>query len=201
MLILASQSQARRNLLESAAIGFETHSAFIDERAVEAKAVAAGSDGPGVALELARAKAAAVSRLSPSAVVIGCDQTLALDETLLHKPADLAAAARQLDLLRGRTHHLYAGIALLRGGKLLWEHVESASLTMRAFSEAERDEVLALEGEAILSSVGAYRLEGPSIRLFEDISGDYFAILGLPLLPLLAALRQHAPQFLIGAAA
>ncbi|MBN9309484.1 Maf family protein [Devosia sp.] len=116
--------------------------------------------------------------------------------SILHKPIDMAQAARQLDRLRGRTHHLHSGIALARDGVVLWSEVETASLTMRAFSADERDAVLALEGEAVLASVGAYRLEGPSIRLFERIEGDYFTILGLPLLPLLAALRRHAPELL-----
>jgi septum formation protein len=201
MLILASQSPARRALLEKARIGFYVRSAFIDERAVEAEALAAGADGADVARRIAGAKAKAVSAIVPEALVIGCDQILALEGELLHKPKDMAAARKQLWHLRGRTHHLNAGIALVRGGDTVWAHVESAALTMRAFSEAECDEVLALEGEAVLDSVGAYRLEGPSIRLFDSVAGDYFAILGLPLLPLLAALRQHAPQFLIGAAA
>jgi septum formation protein len=201
MLILASQSATRKALLEKARIGFYVRPAFIDERAVEGEARARGADGAEVALELSRAKARAMAAIAPEALVIGCDQTLALGDTLLHKPKDMAAARAQLDLLRGHTHHLHAGIALVRGHDVVWEHVESAALTMRAFSEAERDEVLALEGEAVLDSVGAYRLEGPSIRLFDSIAGDYFAILGLPLLPLLAALRQHAPQFLLGAAA
>jgi septum formation protein len=115
---------------------------------------------------------------------------------LLHKPVDMADAARQLAGLRGRTHHLHSGIALARDGEVLWSSVETASLTMREFSNAERDAVLALEGEAVLGSVGGYRLEGPSIRLFSRIEGDYFTILGLPLLPLLAALRRHAPELL-----
>ena len=115
---------------------------------------------------------------------------------LLHKPTDMADAARQLDRLRGKTHHLHSGVALARDGQVLWSTVETASLTVRNFSSAERDTVLALEGAAVLGSVGAYRLEGPSIRLFERIEGDYFTILGLPLLPLLAALRRHAPELL-----
>lgn len=115
---------------------------------------------------------------------------------ILHKPESMAAARKQLDGLRGRAHHLHSGVALVREGEVLWSEVMTATLTMRSFSTAERDTVLGLEGDAVLGSVGAYRLEGPSIRLFERIEGDYFTILGLPLLPLLGALRQHAPETL-----
>jgi septum formation protein len=114
----------------------------------------------------------------------------------LHKPANRAEAAAQLDHLRGKTHRLHAAVALMRNGDMLWSDIETAELTMREFSPAERDEVLDREGEAILASVGGYRLEGPSIRLFAAVSGDYFTILGLPLLPLLTALREFAPETL-----
>ncbi len=154
-----------------------------------------GGDAQEVALRLAEAKALAVS-VSRSGVIIGADQVLAADGELLHKPENLAAAATQLDRLAGRTHLLHAGVALARGGRVLWSTTETAALTMRRFAPSERDLILALEGPEVLGSVGAYRLEGPSIRLFERIEGDYFTILGLPLLPLLAALRQHAPETL-----
>lgn len=195
MLILASKSAARKALLSGAGLRFETSPAQIDERALEAEVLGKGENAPAVARRLAEAKALAVSA-SRSGVVIGADQVLALDGELLHKPADLAAAAGQLDRLAGRTHFLHAGIALAARGGLLWSTTETAALTMRRFDRQERDLVLDLEGPAVLSSVGAYRLEGPSIRLFERIEGDYFTILGLPLLPLLAALRQHAPATL-----
>lgn len=149
-----------------------------------------------VAESLAIAKAREVSSRMEEALVIGADQVLALGDSLFHKPVDRAEALRHLELLAGRTHQLHAGLALVRGGEILWSHVETASLTMRESSEAEREAVLALEGDAVLGSVGGYRLEGPSIRLFESIDGDYFTILGLPVLPLLAALRQVAPDLL-----
>ena len=121
---------------------------------------------------------------------------MSLGTELLHKPANRAQAADQLDYLRGKTHRLNAAVALVRDGILLWSGVETAELTLREFSQAERDDVLEREGDAILASVGGYRLEGPSIRLFETVNGDYFTILGLPLLPLLAALRAVAPETL-----
>lgn len=196
MLILASKSSTRAALLAGAGIRFGTCPAAIDERAVEADALGKGIGPTDVARALAEAKALDVARTRPGALVVGADQVLALGTELLHKPKDMAAAARQLERLRGRMHHLHAGVALVRDGDLLWSEVETAELVMRSFSDDERDRVLALEGDAILSSVGAYRLEGPSIRLFEQIRGDYFTILGLPLLPLLAALRTYAPELL-----
>lgn len=195
MLILASQSSARKALLAGAGLRFETSPAQIDERALEAEVLGKGGDAPTVARRLAEAKALAISS-ERSGIVIGADQVLAIEGELLHKPDDMVVAAAQLDRLAGRTHFLHAGVALAREGQLLWSSTETASLTMRRFDAAERDLVLGLEGPDVLGSVGAYRLEGPSIRLFERIEGDYFTILGLPLLPLLAALRQHAPKTL-----
>lgn len=196
MLILASSSVTRKALLDKAGLRFEAVAAAIDERHIETEALASGADGRDLALLLARRKAEAVSALRPGAFVIGADQTLALGLELLHKPETRAAAKAQLDHLRGKTHKLHAAVTLVRDGVLLWSDIQSAELTMRDFSAAERDAVLDLEGDAILSSVGSYRLEGPSIRLFETVSGDYFTILGLPLLPLLAALRDHSPDLL-----
>ena len=196
MLILASTSAARNALLAGAGVVFESSPAPIDERAEEASAL--GKAPEDVARHLATAKARAVSALHPGAIVIGGDQVLSLGETIFHKPVDLAAARAQLDALAGRTHRLTSALALVRNSTVLWSHSSMAELTMRSFSTAERDAILAEEGETVLASVGAYRLEGPSIRLFETIVGDYFTILGLPLLPLLAALRQHAPATLKG---
>jgi len=198
MLILASQSRTRKTLLAGAGLSFTTTPAAIDERAVESDAMAAGADGRTVASILAEAKARAVASTAPDAVVIGADQTLALGYELLHKPATIDDARRQLLNLRGKTHRLHAGVALALKGELVWSAVETAELTLREFSEDELEEVLALEGEELLPSVGGYRLEGPSIRLFESVKGDYFTILGLPLLPLLEALRHHAPEVLTG---
>lgn len=194
MLILASTSAARKALLAGAGLRFEASPAQIDERALEAQLL--GKAPEAVARQLAEAKALEVSRRRPGATVVGGDQVLAFENALLHKPADFTAARDQLDRLRGKLHHLHSGVALARDGELLWSVTHTARLLMREFSDAERDTVLALEGEAVLASVGAYRLEGPSVRLFAAIDGDYFTILGLPLLPLLTALRLHAPQLL-----
>jgi septum formation protein len=194
MLILASQSSARQALLRQAGVAFSVQTAQVDERAVEAEILADGGTPEDVALALAGAKARGVSERQPGAFVVGADQTLALDGTTLHKPQTLESARRQLDRLRGRTHRLHSAVALAHDAEVIWSRLLSAELTMRDFTHAERDLVIDLEGEAILSSVGAYRLEGASIRLFDAVQGDYFAILGLPLLDLLAALREHAPD-------
>ena len=196
MLILASASTTRKALLDKAGLRFEIMPAHIDERQLEIDALEAGGDGRDVALALARRKAEAVSALRPGAIVIGADQTLALGPELLHKPSSLEGARAQLDRLAGKTHRLHVGVALVQNETLLWSDIQTAELTMRSFSAEERDEVLSLEGDAIIGSVGSYRLEGPSIRLFETVTGDYFTILGLPLLPLLAALRDTAPEHL-----
>jgi septum formation protein len=192
MLILASNSAARKALLSGAGLAFESSPAPIDERAEEASALGIGPAA--VARHLAEAKALAVSRLHPYRIVIGADQTLSLDGEIFHKPTNMAAARSQLSRLRGRAHRLSCGVALARDGAVLWSDIAEATLTMRDVSDAERDAILSEESEATLGSVGAYRLEGPSVRLFERIDGDYFTILGLPLLPLLAALRLHAPE-------
>ena len=196
MLILASQSAARKALLAGAGMRFAARPAQIDERLLEAEALGKGVDAAGVAEALAVAKARAVSLSNPGAWVIGADQTLACEDVLYHKPANRAEAAEQLARLSGRSHTLNAAIALVCDGELHWSHVERAEMIMRATDAAEREAVLDLEGEAALGSVGGYRLEGPSIRLFEAVEGDYFTILGLPLLPLLAALRRLAPELL-----
>jgi septum formation protein len=192
MLILASESPTRKALLQNAGIAFEARAARVNERELEGASPVEQATPGSVALMLASAKALSVN----GDVVIGADQILSLGDTILHKASDLREARARLDALRGRTHELHTAVALAKNGRVVWEHVVVARLTMRAFTDAERDAVLAEEGDAVLGSAGAYRLEGPSIRLFERIEGDYFAILGLPLLPLLAALRTYAPALL-----
>jgi septum formation protein len=186
-LVLASRSESRRALLAAAAIPIEVLPADIDERAIEAWA---GTQPPGeIALLLARAKACAVADKLPGRLVLGADQTLALGDRLFAKPADRAAAREQLKSLRGRTHALHSAIVLARGTTLLFEHCETARLTMRDFSDGFLASYLEAAGPAITASVGGYQVEGIGIQLFERIEGDHFTILGLPLLRLLHNLR------------
>jgi len=188
-LILASQSRARQMLLANAGIAFEAKPADIDERALQQSSrLSAPAD---IAALLAREKAAAVSVQMPDRYVVGADQTLALDSRLFNKPSGRAQAAEQLRVLAGRTHELNSAIAVARGGKIMFEHVAVARMSMRPVSEAEIEAYLTQAGEAVTSSVGAYQLEGLGAHLFERIEGDHFTILGLPLLPLLAFLRSE----------
>jgi septum formation protein len=186
--VLASASVARQALLRQAGVVFEICAVGIDEGAVKRDAVAGGLSAGETALDLARRKAIAVDR--PGAVVIGCDQILVCDGAWFDKPADLAAARGHLQRLRGRHHVLETATAVHRDGLVLWQHVETPRLTMRRFSDAFIDWYLRAEGALVLGSVGAYRLEGPGVQLFEHIEGDHSAILGLPLLPLLGFLRS-----------
>jgi septum formation protein len=189
-LILASNSASRRTLMTGAGLDFTTEAAEIDERAVEAGETAKGAAPPGIAVALAGAKAIDVSRRNPDAHVIGSDQVLSLGDTLLHKPRDMADAANHIRAMSGRTHHLNCGVAVARRGEVIWSEVSIARMTMRRISDAFLEKYLAMSGEAILGSVGAYHFEGPGIQLFDRIEGDYFTILGLPMLTLLAGLRQ-----------
>lgn len=196
MLILASKSPTRKTLLEAVGIDFSVSGAPVNEREIETELLGNGATLKDVALELAKAKALAVSRLNPQAIVLGADQTLECGALQLHKPDSRETAYAQLVKLRGRTHQLHAAAAMAINGEVIWSGIDSAALTMTKFSKEELDQVMALEGDAILTSVGGYRLEGPSVRLFESIKGDYFTILGLPLLAVLSALRLHAPEIL-----
>jgi septum formation protein len=188
-LILASQSRTRQALLANAGIGFEAVTAEIDERAVQQ---ASGHSAPGeIASLLAREKALSVSARQPGKFVIGADQTLALGERLFSKPSGRAQAAEQLRALAGQRHELHSAVAVARDGKILFEAVAIAGITMRRLGEAEIGAYLDEAGDAVTSSVGAYQLEGLGVHLFERIEGDHFTILGLPLLPLLAFLRSE----------
>ncbi len=190
-LVLASKSPFRATLLRNAGIEFSTASADIDERAVEAPLYETGATPEDVAQILAEAKAIDVSEKNPGAVVIGCDQTLSLDDKIFHKPEDMEAARRQLLKFSGRTHQLNSAVVLVRGGETLWRHVSIARMTMRDLDPGFVGRYLGRVGDAALSSVGAYQVEGPGIQLFEKIEGDYFTIVGLPLLPLLVELRKE----------
>jgi septum formation protein len=188
-LVLASQSLTRQALLANAGIDFEAVAADLDERAVQQ---ASGLLAPGdIAALLAREKALSVSSRQPGKYVIGADQTLAQGERLFSKPAGRPQAAEQLRALAGRSHELHSAVAVARDGKILFEAIAIAGMTMRRLGEAEIDVYLDQAGEAVRSSVGAYQLEGLGVNLFERIEGDHFTILGLPLLPLLAFLRSE----------
>jgi septum formation protein len=189
--ILASGSASRRQVLTHAGVPFTAQPADIDEETLKIRLLAKGTSVHDTAIHLAEAKALAVSNLRPEALVLGADQTLVIDEQLVSKCSDLAEARALLLRLRGRAHQLVGGMVLARRGNVLWRHVETSTLTLREFSEAFLDSYLAAEGEELLASVGCYRMEALGAQLFERVEGDYFAILGLPLQPLLAELRNQ----------
>lgn len=187
-LILASRSAARRTMLADAGVPFSIQVADVDEDAV--KAAHDPADAAGLAVELARVKALAVSRHDADAWVLGADQTLAFDGGLVSKAPSLDAARVRLAAMRGRAHHLHSGAALARNGQIVWSGVDTATMRVRDFSDAFLDAYLAAEGESLLACVGSYRLEGMGSQLFERVEGDYFTVLGLPLWPVLAELRR-----------
>ena len=189
-VILASKSAARRAVLDGAGVVYEAVVAGVDEDAVKVEMLARGASPSDVADTLAELKAVRISRTRPG-FVIGADQTLDLNGKLYDKAEDLYAAWARLKLLRGKTHKLHSAVVVAVDGAPIWREVVTATLTMRDFSDAFLEHYLATEGEAALGSVGCYRLEGPGAQLFSTINGDYFAILGLPLMGLLELLRQH----------
>ena len=188
-LVLASGSTARAALLQAAGLRFAVQPAAVDEATVKASCRAEGLDAGDAALTLAELKAARVR--DPDALVIGADQILVCEGQWFDKPADAAAARTQLQALRGRTHVLETAMVCQRGGRTVWHHLASPRLVMRVVSDAVLEAYLAAEGNALLSCVGAYRLEGLGVHLFDRVEGEHAAILGLPLLPLLGFLRQH----------
>ena len=188
-LILASQSTVRAALLAAAGLWFEARPARVDEAAVKQACQAEGADAADAALTLAVLKAQRVR--DPDALVIGADQILVCGDAWFDKPDGPDGARTQLRALRGQPHRLVTAVVCLRGGREVWRHVAEPRLRMRAFSDAFLEEYLAAEGDAILSCVGAYRLEGLGAHLFEEVEGEHAAVLGLPLLPLLGSLRQH----------
>ncbi|MBR0649091.1 septum formation protein Maf [Roseomonas terrae] len=190
-LVLASASSARRAVLAAAGLNFEATAAAVDEAAIKESAQAEAIPPEDAALMLADAKAAAIARRDPDALVIGCDQLLVCEGRWFDKPADAAAARAHLQALRGRKHLLVTAIVCHRHGRRIWQHVASPRLTMRAVSDEFLDAYLDAEAAHVTHSVGAYRIEGPGAQLFSKVEGEHAAILGIPLLPLLDFLRQH----------
>lgn len=188
-LVLASKSEVRRHVLQAAGLPVEAVPADIDERGIEKNMAA--SEPRDVALLLAREKAKAIAAKMPGRVVLGADQTLSLGKKRFSKPAGRDAARGQLLNLRGKTHELCSGIALVRDAEVLFRHCAIARLTMRNFSEDFLDGYLAAAGASVTQSVGGYQLEKTGIQLFEAIEGDHFTILGMPLFSLLPFLRTQ----------
>jgi septum formation protein len=190
-LVLASVSATRRDLLVRAGIAAESVAAGIDETTAMALALTEGRAAAALATDLAEQKARTVAARCGNALVIGADQVLEVDGRWLSKPTDRADAKGQLTLLRGRSHALHTAVCLVREAAVLWRHLNTSRLTMRILSDAAIERYLDDALPAALGSVGAYQLEGLGAQLFSHVDGNFFAILGLPLLPLLEALRQH----------
>jgi septum formation protein len=190
-LILASRSQARIALLSNAGVVFDTAPAEVCEATLKAERLAQNATPAAIAADLADAKAIEVSNRDPTALVIGADQTLELEGRLFDKPGDVSGARAQLLTLRGRSHKLHAAVSLACGGAIVWRTLDTATLHVRAFSDAFLAQYLAAEPQDIIHCVGAYRLEGLGVQLFDRIDGDYFTILGLPLLSVLEGLRSR----------
>jgi septum formation protein len=190
-IVLASASLARASLLQAAGVPIEVVPARVDESELKLALRGQNAEPAEAAVGLAELKALQVSRGHPGRLVLGADQMLDCDGAWFDKPQSAAAARDQLLGLRGRRHRLTSAAVLARDGARIWHHTASAQLTMRGFTEAFLDGYLAQAGEAVLGSVGAYQLEGLGAQMFERIEGDYFVILGLPLLPVLDILREQ----------
>lgn len=190
-LVLASASASRAAMLRAAGLDFDIVPARIDEEEIKHSLKAEGASVRDAAIALAELKAHRVSHGASQDFVIAADSMLDCGGTWFDKPATPAAARDQLLRLRGKTHELVSAVVLARGGSVIWRHAESAKLTMRDFSDAFLDAYLAQAGDAILYSVGCYQLEGLGVQLFSRIQGDFFSILGLPMLPLLDILREN----------
>jgi septum formation protein len=188
-LVLASASSTRQAMLRAAGVDFTVSPASLDEASLMRDLIAKGENASMVAATLAQQKAILVSRANPRQVVLGGDSVLSLGEEILGKSQDLAALKALLRKMSGRDHHLVSSAALARDGHVLWHHTARVRMTVRHLSEAFIDTYLAREGEALLGSAGGYRFEGLGAQLFESVEGDYFSILGMPLLPVLGQLR------------
>lgn len=191
-LILASQSPTRRHLLDSAGVPFEAMSPMVDEEAAKQALRAEGISARNLADALAELKALKLSQRCPDAFVLGCDQTLSLDDgRMFDKPGSLAGLGEQISTLSGKRHDLWSAAVLAQGGKAIWRHIERCRMTMRPLSEGFIADYIAAEGDVLLGCVGGYRLETRGVQLFSAIEGSHSGILGIPLLPLLDVLRTH----------
>ena len=190
-LILASASKSRATLMRTAGLSFEQIPAHVDEDAIKASMKAEGATAADCALALAEFKAGTISMRNPDALVIGADQMLDCDGQWFDKPKDLEGARNHLKTLRGKTHVLPTSVTIALNGAPIWHHTSVPRLSVRAFSDAFLDEYVAAVGDALTSSVGAYHLEGRGAQIFTKVEGDFFTVLGLPLLELLAFLREH----------
>lgn len=191
MLILASASGVRARLLREAGVRFGVRPADLDEASAKKELQSKGITSDGMAAALAEQKALDVSQASPHALVLGCDQVLVCENRIFDKPRDAAEAQETLQFLRGKAHHLITACVLAQTSEVVWQHQERATLWMRDFSDAFLQSYLKTEGMAIMSAVGCYQLEGRGAQLFDRVEGNFFSILGLPLIPLLGALRRH----------
>jgi septum formation protein len=194
-ILLASTSPVRATLLRNAGLAFDTRPARIDEETIRTALEAEGATPRDIADALAEMKAARIAPRHPEALVIGCDQVLEFEGRALGKPATPEALRAQILALRGHTHRLLSAVVVYQDSRPLWRHVGVARLTMHAISDAYLDDYLSRNAADLMDSVGGYKLESEGVRLFSQIEGDYFTILGLPLLPLLSwlAVRGDIP--------
>ena len=190
-VVLASASAARAALLTGAGVPFASDPANVDEAELKIALRADGATPAQVAATLAEAKAGQITHRHPGALVIGADQVLDLDGDVVDKPDDRTAARAQLAALSGRDHFLHSAVCLIRDGQLIWHHTDTATLHVRSLSDAFLDHYLDAMGDTVCTTVGGYQLEGLGAQLFTRVDGDYFTVLGLPLLPLLDMLRNH----------
>lgn len=193
-IILASNSKYRADLLTNAGIQFIQQSAKIDERAIEEPLLKAKMSAEDIAEVLAISKAVEVSNKNKNVLVIGCDQTLSFENKLLNKPKDMEEARKRLLAFSGNSHELNSAVSIVKNGEVLWSFVDKAIITFRKLTPKFIGQHLASVGDEVLSSVGAYQIEGKGIQLFEKIEGDFFSIMGLPILPLLSQLRNINDQ-------
>lgn len=189
--VLASASPTRREILRAAHVSFETATADVDEERIKNELLGKGAAADAIALALAEEKALEVSARETNSLVLGADQVLVCDGALFSKAESLTEAKESLKQFRGRTHELISAMVLVHNGAIEWRHAEIAELWVRDFSDSFLEEYVAQEGKDILGSVGCYRIEGRGAQLFEKIIGDQFTIMGLPLFPLLGALRTR----------